>query len=106
MQRSGEERSESVVAGDFRAEGPGRSRAREPRHGEIVSKARGGGSIINYMAQGRLDLAMTARVLSQRIASPTTGTGGCLRRAISHLASYPNVLRVFPRGPVDETSHM
>lgn len=40
-------------------------------------------AIINYVAQDRPDLAVTARALSQRMASPTDDTKYCLKRARS-----------------------
>lgn len=41
------------------------------------------------MAQDRLDMAVTATVLPQRMAVPTEGAEVCLKGGIRHLASHP-----------------
>lgn len=68
----------------------------------MASKARRGISIINYMAQDLPELSVMAKVLSQRMADPTTGTEECLERTITYLVRHPRGLLVFPRGQVEK----
>lgn len=46
--------------------------------------------MVNYMAEDRPAMAVTARVLSQRMAAPTRGTEYRLKREVRYLASYPH----------------
>lgn len=68
-------------------EGPNKSMGGKPLDPERPSKARKGIDNISYVAQDRPDLAVTARVLSPQMASPTEGTEVCPKRAIHDLAS-------------------
>lgn len=60
-------------------------------------------AIIDYAAQDRPDLGVTASVVSARIASPTEGIDHCLKRAIRHLASHPRWVLMYPGGSLGET---
>lgn len=83
--------------------GGNRAGTGQPLTGESASKTRRGVAIINYLSQDRPDLSVTARVLVQRMASPTEGTGMCLKRAIRYLSSHPRGLLIYPRDMVDQT---
>lgn len=73
----------------------------KPLSREQASKARGGLAIVNYMAQGRPDLAVMARVLSQRSAPPTEGTEDCVQRIIRYLVAPPLGVLAHPHGFTD-----
>lgn len=59
-------------------------------------------AIINYRAQVRPDLAVTARVLSQRMAIPTESAEHCLKRAFRNLVSHTQRVSMYPRVSVDD----
>lgn len=61
---------------------PERSAPGEVLNGDRNSKLRRGCAIVNYISQGRRDLAVSARVLPQRMANPSEGTECCLKRTI------------------------
>lgn len=84
-------------------EGPEKSMSGESLDADTASKARTGLAILNYVAQDGPDLAVTARVLSQRMSAPTEGTEHCLNCALLYLASHPHGVLMFPCGSVDET---
>lgn len=54
--------------------GPEKSGQAVPLSGEQATNARSGIAIVNYMAQDWPDMAVTARVLTQRMAAPTKAT--------------------------------
>lgn len=66
--------------------------------GDRASKARRGVAIINYMAQGRPDMVLTARVLSHRMTASIEGTDICLNGGIRCLASHMRRVFMFSRG--------
>lgn len=61
---------------------------RAPLIGYQAIHVRRGIAITNYMAQDRPNLSVTARVLSQHLATPTEGTEMSLKRAIRYLSTH------------------
>lgn len=57
-----------------------------------------GRAIVKYKAQDRPDMALTTRVLFQRMAVPTRGIEYCLKRPIRQFASHPCGVLTHPRG--------
>ena len=48
---------------------------------------------INFMAQDRPDLSAAARVVSQHMSSPTTGTMEAVKRIIRYIKKYPKCVQ-------------
>lgn len=67
-------------------DGPDRSAAAGALGVDRASKVGRRIAIVRYIAQGRPEWAVTARVLSQPIAKPIEGTQFCLTRTVGHLA--------------------
>lgn len=83
-------------------DGPEKSGAGELQEGERARKVRRGISFVNYMAQDRPYMAVTARVLSPRTSTPTDGSEHCLKRAIRDRASHPHGVLTYPRGSIGD----
>lgn len=79
----------------------GTSGSEEPLFRELASSwARWGITTIDYLSQDRPGLAVIARALPCKMASPTDGAQYCLKKVMHYLAAHQGGELMLPRGQV------